>query len=550
MLTDPLLPWAETVGTTTNESSLGDMSGEVEVVAGTVRQVISSGPEDFGYTFVPTEEEGANGGTEVSSGSGGESASGDARQASAHSNGSVAELSESQTKNGGRPWGEKPYVYTPPKRHGKSALGSDDNEDNATTMVSILGGCCCCITVVFVIVGGILISYDQSRDSNGMTLAGSILLVLAAAALVLGCCVCCFGYLVAGEQGGSFLGGGHGYEDEHREVIVRLRRLNDRYQGAEDALDEVRLDIVGSMKEIKDVEKKEAKEKSEEEKEKRKELEERVRKDLEAGLSVKRIKQNYRPVAFLVNFEGDLMLSKMDLLRKQVSIIVNLGRAGVDQAVIVVTSPGGAVSPYGLAASQLIRIRKAGIKLVVCVDTVAASGGYMMASVGDTICAAPFAIVGSIGVVTHIPNFHRFLQKQDVDAYLFTAGKHKRTVDVIGEVTEDGKAKLQEELDDMHGAFKDHIALARPKLKETIQEVATGEYWLAVHARKKALVDEIMTSDEYLESISKENDIIEIVERKKKTAWSNIHAVVHSFKSAIDGFSARHNQSPTPMAIA
>ena len=112
------------------------------------------------------------------------------------------------------------------------------------------------------------------------------------------------------------------------------------------------------------------------------------------------------------------MLSSMELLRKQVSIIVNCGRAGVDRAIVVVTSPGGAVSPYGLAASQLVRIRKSGIELIVCVDTVAASGGYMMASVGDLILAAPFAIIGSIGVVTQIPNFQRFLNKVRVCSML------------------------------------------------------------------------------------------------------------------------------------
>ena len=267
---------------------------------------------------------------------------------------------------------------------------------------------------------------------------------------------------------------------------------------------------------------------------------------MERGLKTDVMRRNYRPVAFLVRFHGDTMLSNhMGLLRRQVSIIVNCGRAGVDRAVVVVTSPGGAVSPYGLATSQLARIRKAGISLIVCVDTVAASGGYMMASVGDTICAAPFAIVGSIGVVTQVPNFQRFLEKRDVDAFSFTAGKHKRTVDVIGDVTEEGKAKLQEELDDMHRAFKDHVALARPSLKDAIEEVGTGEYWMAVQAKKLGLVDEIMTSDEYLESICRENEIIEILEKKpRKGVFSSaFHVAASLVRGSIEGIVAPTSQS-------
>jgi len=165
-----------------------------------------------------------------------------------------------------------------------------------------------------------------------------------------------------------------------------------------------------------------------------------------------------------------------------------------------------------------------------------------------------------VRVVTQIPNFQRFLNKHDIDAYLVTAGKYKRTIDIIGEVTEEHKAKLQEELDDMHRAFMDHIALARPKLLETIEEVATGEYWLAVHAQEKGLVDEVMTSDEYLESISEENDIIEIVEMKRKSLlWSATHikSVVANMKDGITqvlsgraGTTASAIRGGTPMAVA
>jgi len=315
-------------------------------------------------------------------------------------------------------------------------------------------------------------------------------LVLAAASCLCACCVFCVGAIAESHCFGN--------DDESpsgdanlKEVKVRFRRLNDRYEKgclrAEGNLIRERLDVVGHMPEIKEAAKKEAKERLEQEKKNQKELEDRVKKDLEAGVPVKTIRQKYRPLCFLIVFDGDISVSNLELVRKQVSLVVNLGRKNVDQCVVVVTSPGGGVSQYGLAASQLVRIRKAGIHLVVCVDTVAASGGYMMASVANKICAAPFAIVGSIGVVTQIPNFQRFLEDKKIDAYLMTAGKHKRTIDVIGEVTEEGKAKLREELDDIHVAFKDHIAFARPQLKETIEEIATGEHWLAVQAKEKGL---------------------------------------------------------------
>jgi serine protease SohB len=163
-------------------------------------------------------------------------------------------------------------------------------------------------------------------------------------------------------------------------------------------------------------------------------------------------------------------------------------------------------------------------------------------------------VVGSIGVVTQIPNFQRFLNEHKIDAYLMTAGDYKRTIDIIGDVTEEGKAKLTEQLDDIHTAFKDHVALARPRLREKIEEVGTGEHWLAVQAKEKGLVDEIMTSDEYLESLCNDYDVIEILEKQQRKNnmaryfGDNFDAAAASIKSAVEQFKAPAS-SPTPMAI-
>jgi serine protease SohB len=168
-------------------------------------------------------------------------------------------------------------------------------------------------------------------------------------------------------------------------------------------------------------------------------------------------------------------------------------------------------------------------------------------------------VVGSIGVVAQIPNFQRFLNEHKIDAYLMTAGEYKRTIDMIGDVTEEGKAKFTEQLDDIHTAFKDHVAIARPKLREKMDEVGTGEYWLAVQAKEKGLVDDIMTSDEYLESICNNYDIIEILEKQQRKnnvsryfGGDTFDAAAESFRSAIEHFKSRAEapaRSPTPMAI-
>ena len=125
-------------------------------------------------------------------------------------------------------------------------------------------------------------------------------------------------------------------------------------------------------------------------------------------------------------------------------------------------SGGGLVHGYGLAAAQLVRLKDAGLTLTVCVDKVAASGGYMMACVADKVVAAPFAVIGSIGVVSQLPNFHKWLKNHDVDYEMFTAGDYKRTVTVFGENDAEDRAKYQEELEQTHALFKHFVNTYRP----------------------------------------------------------------------------------------
>jgi serine protease SohB len=186
-----------------------------------------------------------------------------------------------------------------------------------------------------------------------------------------------------------------------------------------------------------------------------------------------------------------------------------------DEVLLRLESGGGMVSSYGLAASQLARIRQSGIPLTVCIDKVAASGGYMMACIGDKIISAPFAVLGSIGVVAQLPNLHRLLKKYDVDFELLTSGEYKRTLTVFGENTNKGRDKLQQDLEVTHELFKNFVASYRPKLD--INKVATGEVWLGINALENKLVDELRTSDEYLVIRAKDADLYHLQYVNRRT---------------------------------
>jgi serine protease SohB len=167
-----------------------------------------------------------------------------------------------------------------------------------------------------------------------------------------------------------------------------------------------------------------------------------------------------------------------------------------------------------------MRVRERNIPLTVAVDKVAASGGYMMACVANKIIAAPFSIVGSIGVVAQIPNFHRLLKKHDIDFEQFTAGEFKRTVTMFGENTEEGRVKFRKEVEDIHLLFKDFITQHRPKVD--IASVSTGEHWPGIRALENQLVDELKTSDDYLLENSKDADLFEIKYSTKKSLWEKL----------------------------
>jgi serine protease SohB len=220
-----------------------------------------------------------------------------------------------------------------------------------------------------------------------------------------------------------------------------------------------------------------------------------------------------RPRLFVLDFHGDLEASRANALREEISALLQVAQPQ-DEVLLRLESAGGVVHGYGLAASQLSRIRDRGLRLSVAVDKVAASGGYLMACVANHILAAPFAIVGSIGVVAQLPNFNRLLRQNHIDYELHTAGEYKRTLTLFGENSEEGRAKFREELEQTHGLFKSFVAANRPQLD--LARVATGEHWYGSQALELKLIDEIRTSDDYLLEKAKAADVYELNYRLRR----------------------------------
>ena len=278
------------------------------------------------------------------------------------------------------------------------------------------------------------------------------------------------------------------------EESLEIDNLNDKYKKLGDAL----LGAVSS----KDERKKAAK----------------ARKKEEKAESKSRSK---KPRSFVIDFKGDLKASAVPSLREEVNAILDVASKD-DEVIVRLENHGGVVHEHGLAASQLARIRDHDIPLIVCVDKVAASGGYMMACVASRIYAAPFAILGSIGVLAQIPNFNRALDSHGVDFEQVTAGKYKRTVTMFGKNTDEDRAKLKEELEDVHTLFKSAVARFRPDLD--LEKVATGEHWYGPRAVELGLADEILISDELLRAKAAERDLYKIAYKIKQPLQKRVFA--------------------------
>jgi len=243
-----------------------------------------------------------------------------------------------------------------------------------------------------------------------------------------------------------------------------------------------------------------------------------------------------RPRSYVIDFKGDLKATAVASLREEISAILEV--AGPDDQVIVrLENHGGIVHEHGLAASQLARVRDQDIELLVSVDKVAASGGYLMACVANKIVAAPFAILGSIGVIAQLPNFNRMLDEHGIDFEMITAGKYKRNVTIFGKNTDEDRAKLKEELEDVHSLFKDAVSKYRQDLD--LEQIATGEHWYGTRALELGLADELKTSDELLAELAKDRDLYRVTWKVKQPLQKRLLANVDGLLEKADSASWR-----------
>ncbi|ACE82868.1 protease SohB [Cellvibrio japonicus] len=292
---------------------------------------------------------------------------------------------------------------------------------------------------------------------------------------------------------------------------IEVIKLNEKYEQMRDALRDAMMDEE-AYKAFEKAEKKRLKEEKAQKKKAAKTTAKPAEDTVDSGAGHAEAPEKKR--VFVLDFYGDIKASACDNLREEITTVLSIAKP-TDEVVVKVESGGGMVHGYGLASSQLARITHKHIPLTVCVDKVAASGGYMMACVANKIVAAPFAIVGSIGVIAQLPNFHKLLKKNDIDFEMFTAGEFKRTVTMFGENTEKGRAKFVEELEDTHVLFKEFVGEHRPQVD--IAKVATGEVWFGRRAKDVNLIDELQTSDEYLLSQVDQADIYTVEFTFKKT---------------------------------
>lgn len=282
---------------------------------------------------------------------------------------------------------------------------------------------------------------------------------------------------------------------------LQIKKLNDEYDETTEMMNEI-IQSKSEKKAIKAADKKEKKDKKNNSKE---------------TPEKKRI--------FVMHFDGDIKASAVDDLRETITAILLTARSD-DRVLLCLESGGGMVNGYGLASSQLQRLRDANIHLTVAIDKVAASGGYMMACVANEIIAAPFAIIGSIGVIAQLPNFHRLLQKSNIDFEQITAGEYKRTLTVFGKNTSEGREKLQSEVDETHDLFKSFVKTHRKNV--VIEEVATGEHWFAAQCVEKKLIDTLQTSDDFLLSNRAEFDLYELTFKMKQPLAKRLTHFIHN----------------------
>lgn len=305
---------------------------------------------------------------------------------------------------------------------------------------------------------------------------------------------------------------------------LKVTQLNEHFDELKDSIREAVLDK-DELKSIHKEEKKKEKSEAKEKKAKHKHHDGGEESEKDAGR------------VYVLSFKGNISADAVACLREEISAVISMGKEN-DQVILRLESPGGMVHAYGLASSQLQRLKAAKIPLTICVDKVAASGGYMMACLADKLVAAPFAIIGSIGVLVQLPNFHRVLKKHDVDYEIISAGEYKRTLTTFGEITQKGRDKVQEDVETIHELFKNWVKEHRPSVE--IDRISTGETWVGSLAKERYMVDELKTSDEVILDACQESDVYEVEYEFRKSIQDKLGRMLEqSVDKAITGWFER-----------
>ena len=314
-----------------------------------------------------------------------------------------------------------------------------------------------------------------------------------------------------------------------QEVKIHIKNMNDIYKENKNKI----LREILTESELKDLSKKVK-------------LESKEKKKIEKTEAKAESKIEKPKRVFVLDFNGDIAASAVTVFREQITALLQTART-CDEIVIRLESPGGMVHAYGLAASQIARIKDQKIPVTICVDKVAASGGYMMACLADKIIAAPFAILGSIGVIASLPNLNKLLQKNDIDYLEITAGEYKRTLTPLGEITDKKKAKFQEQIEEVHGLFKDHVQKYRSSVDLNV--VATGEHWYGIKALEINLIDELKTSDDYLLESSKNHEVYHIFTPKKESIREKLSGSLSAIISSTIEKNITKNEQKYPLLM-
>ena len=220
----------------------------------------------------------------------------------------------------------------------------------------------------------------------------------------------------------------------------------------------------------------------------------------------------------VVKIEGVILDSK-DIIEE---LREHRENKSVKAILLRIDSPGGAVAPSQEIYTEVLKIRDEGKKkIVTSMGSVAASGGYYIASASDKIVANPGSVTGSIGVILELANISGLMKKVGVESVVIKSGKFKDVGSLFRTMMPEERELLQGVIDDTYDQFVEAVSVGRGINKEDLIPIADGRVFTGRQAKKLGLVDELgsmqdavkITAD--LAGIKGEPDLIE---KKKKVS--------------------------------